>query len=366
MINFAICVNAEGGQNNKLFSQSWADSHPGAGWLQFFKQKGIDDHSFNCVSGDVAIEMIESGEWKVDNTFIIDELGSKLAKKLSRLGCHRFLQTAFEAPLYAPLFYDYDQPEKYRYASRYISKSKNNGQVIIQKFPSFYRSSIKQNTKKRFNRIVCVAANKYRAGGFDFSMVTDKNSLVKWIKHSVGRIISPTYSASLHASLHDVRLEVLSKLSRDDFLDLYGLGWDNHRLVPVSQFLNLQNITRAWRGVAGCKHELIQRYEFGLCIENMEQPGYVTEKIFNCLAAGVIPVYLGASDITDFVPSNVFINLRTLLDNHISVSNFLNELSQEKREAMRLSALNFLNSPQGDGYSYEGYAEWVYGLTTSI
>jgi hypothetical protein len=38
--------------------------------------------------------------------------------------------------------------------------------------------------------------------------------------------------------------------------------------------------------------------------------GYITEKIFDCLYAGTIPLYLGAPDILKYVPADVFVDCR--------------------------------------------------------
>ena len=41
------------------------------------------------------------------------------------------------------------------------------------------------------------------------------------------------------------------------------------------------------------KHQLLRRYRYNLCPENTDSPGYVTEKIFQAIAAGCTPVYWG-------------------------------------------------------------------------
>ena len=38
--------------------------------------------------------------------------------------------------------------------------------------------------------------------------------------------------------------------------------------------------------------------------------GWVTEKIFDCLVAGTIPVYLGAPDIDEWVDPECFVDMR--------------------------------------------------------
>eukprot|EP01051_Picozoa_sp_SAG22_P003884 SAG22_NODE_197_length_15520_cov_116.311264_6_plen_675_part_00 len=55
----------------------------------------------------------------------------------------------------------------------------------------------------------------------------------------------------------------------------------------------------------------IARYSFYLAFENSNEPGYVTEKVYNGLDAGAIPVYLGAPDVGEYVPAGSVIDLRT-------------------------------------------------------
>ena len=45
------------------------------------------------------------------------------------------------------------------------------------------------------------------------------------------------------------------------------------------------------------------RYKYCIAIENSIAQDYVTEKVYDALAAGCVPIYLGAPNIADFVPS---------------------------------------------------------------
>lgn len=47
----------------------------------------------------------------------------------------------------------------------------------------------------------------------------------------------------------------------------------------------------------------LRRHLFALAFENSNVAGYVTEKYFQCLAAGTVPVYLGAPNIGSFSPT---------------------------------------------------------------
>lgn len=80
--------------------------------------------------------------------------------------------------------------------------------------------------------------------------------------------------------------------------DLYGVGWDQ-ALEPYPSY----------RGVTAHKWLAYPQYRFAVTYENMRGlPGYVTEKVFDALRAGVVPVYLGAPNIEEYVDKEAFID----------------------------------------------------------
>lgn len=52
------------------------------------------------------------------------------------------------------------------------------------------------------------------------------------------------------------------------------------------------------------KTKLLRSYRFSLAFENSETPDYITEKFFDALMAGAVPVYLGANNVRLFAPSD--------------------------------------------------------------
>jgi alpha-1,3-fucosyltransferase 10 len=60
----------------------------------------------------------------------------------------------------------------------------------------------------------------------------------------------------------------------------------------------------------GCRRniESIGRYPFCIAFENSICADYVTEKLFDPLWAGTVPVYLGAPNVRDFAPEHSFID----------------------------------------------------------
>jgi alpha-1,3-fucosyltransferase 10 len=85
-----------------------------------------------------------------------------------------------------------------------------------------------------------------------------------------------------------------AELSRHIEIDSYG------------RFLNNQSV----EDLGGqTKIATIARYHFCIAFENSISPDYVTEKLFDPLYAGTVPVYLGAPNVNEFAPENSYINV---------------------------------------------------------
>jgi len=75
----------------------------------------------------------------------------------------------------------------------------------------------------------------------------------------------------------------------------------NH--MPVDSFgRSLQNKTLAEDKGRDSKMATMATYKFTLAVENSITPDYVTEKFFDPMIAGSVPVYLGAPNIDEFAP----------------------------------------------------------------
>ncbi|MGA1874910.1 MAG: glycosyltransferase family 10 domain-containing protein [bacterium] len=77
------------------------------------------------------------------------------------------------------------------------------------------------------------------------------------------------------------------------------------------------------------KMDIISRYKFTLAFENAIARDYVTEKFYDPLMAGSVPVYLGAPNINDFAPAEgCFINA-SAWDSPKSLAQYLMAVSQD-------------------------------------
>lgn len=85
-----------------------------------------------------------------------------------------------------------------------------------------------------------------------------------------------------------------NKLITDPRVDLYGRsGWNRYKVHWYSRAKAPANyrgeISGDWP--ADEKRELMSRYKVAICLENMNEPHYFTEKFVEAVVAGCIPVY---------------------------------------------------------------------------
>lgn len=113
---------------------------------------------------------------------------------------------------------------------------------------------------------------------------------------------------------------------REDLeFDLYGPGW------PAAEY-------PSWRGTVPRKYEVLRRYRFAICYENERGlAGLFSEKLFDSLFAGTVPVFWGAENVEKYLPPLTYIDRRHYPD-HDSLVRALQAISaDEYRE--RLAAI---------------------------
>jgi hypothetical protein len=98
---------------------------------------------------------------------------------------------------------------------------------------------------------------------------------------------------------------------------------------------------KVYKGPCASKFEVFKQYDFCLCIENMAMDGYITEKIFDCLYSGTIPLYLGAPDISNYVEPNAYIDCRRF-SSWGDTWSYVNSIPENEIQEMREAGRSFL------------------------
>lgn len=142
----------------------------------------------------------------------------------------------------------------------------------------------------------------------------------------------------------------------DDFA-LYGLGWDwqasiLEKILPITR-----QIYTSYRGIIKNKWDVLPRYRFSLCYENIHnEPGYLTEKIFDCMRAKCVPIYWGAPNITDYVDADAFIDRRQFRSD-IELESYLLSMTEQEYERFQAAMQDYLQSERFAKFLPPAYAD---------
>ncbi|MET0382721.1 MAG: glycosyltransferase family 10 [Burkholderiaceae bacterium] len=179
-------------------------------------------------------------------------------------------------------------------------------------------------------------------------------------------------------NLHHRRVEAIRFFERHapDRFALFGHGWDIPPVAPgVGGRLmkRLHEWKRRWkpgappfpsfRGAIGRKAAVLDRARFSICYENSRgSPGYVSEKIFDCLTSGCVPVYIGTTHRAPPVPADCFID-GDAFDEPQAMLAFLDSVDAGRFDAYQGAIRRFLASPAALRFTN---AHWCETLVTRI
>jgi hypothetical protein len=173
------------------------------------------------------------------------------------------------------------------------------------------------------------------------------------------------YPAMRKGSLHGARERAAAWFSRRNGIHVFGPGWgDFHPRHPISSWRNLA-IRKAARGTVATKASVLDRAEFILCFENMASSGYHTEKLFDAIAGGAIPLYWGDPDVTMVVPKGAFIDYSSLRKPKRARA-LMASLTREERDRIRAEGQEFLSSPEFARYSPDSFASEIADIIEKV
>lgn len=125
-------------------------------------------------------------------------------------------------------------------------------------------------------------------------------------------------------------------------LDLYGAQWYQS---PV------------YKGTIPDKLSCLQNYRFSFCLENTSHaPGYITEKIFDAMEAGAIPIYAGPDNIGEYIPSNCYIDYNSF-QSLPELVEYLQRFTQETYVEYQNNIKTFLESDQANRFMIPAFVE---------
>lgn len=152
--------------------------------------------------------------------------------------------------------------------------------------------------------------------------------------------------------LYSKRIEAMAGLAPLGVVDLYGRGWAkwwSRASMWLPYWKHRKTLMSIYKGPCDSKYEVLSQYKFSLCFENMAMAGYVTEKIFDCLYAGTIPIYLGAPDINSLIPAQIYIDCRKFTS-WDEMWHEINSISDSQASRIREAGRAYINSKEFSKY----------------
>jgi hypothetical protein len=147
--------------------------------------------------------------------------------------------------------------------------------------------------------------------------------------------------------LYTLRIDIMNSLYKRKTIPVVGYG-----VAPFKQ---------PWfKGKIGDKRKVINNVKFVLCTENCYHPhysfNYFTEKMFDALLAGAVPIYMGCYNIDQLNVPKSYIDLRPYVKGekgkHIlsDVNGLLNEIksyNKEKHARLQMEVAESVAAPDG-------------------
>lgn len=173
-----------------------------------------------------------------------------------------------------------------------------------------------------------------------FAIMVTNNTTLDMIIHSLNYWNNTDYYNDKNIKYHKKaiyhrRLEVVKYFhdNHSDKLDLYGTGFPDEYKSISKGFLDRSK-----------KISTMSGYKFAITFDSyINQNGYISEKVFDAFFAKIVPVYLGADNVLEYIPKECFVDMRDF-SSYGDLYQFLSNMSQEEYDR-RVDAIEaFLKS----------------------
>ena len=136
--------------------------------------------------------------------------------------------------------------------------------------------------------------------------------------------------------LYSERVKAIKYFGKKKLIDLYGMGWEKY---------NDDLIKTVYKGTVKNKSETYSKYKFSICYENSYgELGYITEKLFDSISAGCVPVYYGPKNINKYIPHKCFIDFREFSNSYKKLEKYLIEMDVDEYSDYQYNIRTFMES----------------------
>ena len=294
----------------------------------------------------------------------------KLTYELRNLGYQVHTLDIYEKQSIIPdICIFFDIPKKS--INQFINTEKTKSIVLLREVDFVHKINYDTKRHKEFNLILTYDDSLLKQNGkylfypstrFVKSNQLNVNNL---IDRKLCTLINSNLTSNLKGELYSHRVKAIRWFEKNHLneFDLWGYGWDTYKLTMRSRTIFSSKLLAkkriSYQGMADDKLETLSKYKFSICFENTSTvKDYITEKIFDCFLSQNVPIYWGATNISEIVPKECFVDFRDF-DSYDELYSYIKNMSDDKYIEY-ISAINlFLSSDSAYKYTIDNWVAVV-------
>ena len=302
----------------------------------------------------------------------------ELAKNLSREGIQCSTIDTEDLNEYDKIvFIDYPGMHN-SYLRKLVNRKNTELYLILLEPPSIKPDNWMIENQKPFKKIFTfntqlVDNKKYFLLNNPIRIAYDETKFSNINKKNMAVMIAGNKYSNHANELYSERIKAICWFEKfqPDFFDLYGIDWDRIFLPTLGRvnfliahaykkfsFLPKYRLYDSYRGRVPNKLDVLAKYKFSICFENSIEPGYISEKLFDCFSVATVPIYLGAPDIHRLIPSETYIDMREF-ETYRDLHDYLKALPKKQYDNYLEAIQAFLKSPAFYPWSVDYFLETI-------
>jgi hypothetical protein len=262
-----------------------------------------------------------------------------------------------ESPVVGPHFFNPRNQKLFDYVVTYEASVSPNGHRF-QYFLPLTLEPPKSNPSFASRKVLCMV-NTNRVEGAMAVRQAGWTGLPTLGRLFTGWKLSPLdLSPIVRGDLYSERRKLARAAdSLDGYgFDFFGKGWNGEQISWCRFYRNAPYRSFRKQFVED-KISLLSDYRFSLSFENWRgRRLYISDKLFDGFLSGSVPVYLGEEGISEFVPSECFVDARHFAT-YKELLLYLKSCPEGEWQEMRDAGQKFLHSKSAQKFSDESFAE---------
>lgn len=214
-------------------------------------------------------------------------------------------------------------------------------------------------TEKHFKKIFTYDKSLATRPPFVFSLLQYSFDDIDWrLFNAPKTILSVQIASNFYnkKSIYEKRREIAHYFIENhpnDFV-LYGREWNS--FTPTLSEIGQENFKTSYKNTVSNKIQAASSAKFMFAFENAQHTGYISEKIFDAMKAGAIPIYLGAPNVTDYIPTTCFIDSRQFKTPE-ELYNYLKYMPEETYQDYRKNIKAFIQNFDKTPFYYKNVVD---------